>query len=152
MDLSEDALAELDFVVGSVHSFLNLEAAEMTERLLRALESPNLKLLGHPTGRQLLRREAYPFDFQRVVRQAVDRNVRLEINGSPERMDLGSGYVRQAKALGAKFAISTDSHHPNSLGVNMPYGVLMARRGWLEASDVLNTLPVDQFASAIKKQ
>ena len=152
MDLAEDALAELDFVVGSVHSFLNLEAAEMTDRLLRALESPNLKLLGHPTGRQLLRREAYPFDFQRVVRQAVKSNVRLEINGSPERMDLGSGYVRQAKALGAKFAISTDSHHPNSLGVNMPYGVLMARRGWLEASDVLNTLPVDQFASAIKKQ
>ena len=103
-------------------------------------------------GRQLLRREAYPFDFQRVVRQAVKSNVRLEINGSPERMDLGSGYVRQAKALGAKFAISTDAHHPNSLGVNMPYGVLMARRGWLEASDVLNTLPVDQFASAIKRQ
>jgi DNA polymerase (family X) len=152
MDLAEDALAELDFVVGSVHSFLNLESAEMTDRLLRALESPNLKLLGHPTGRQLLRREAYPFDFQRVVRQAVDRNVRLEINGSPERMDLGTGYVRQAKALGAKFAISTDSHHPNSLGVNMPYGVLMARRGWLEAPDILNTLPVDQFASAIKKQ
>jgi DNA polymerase (family X) len=152
MDLAEDALAELDFVVGSVHSFLGLEAAEMTDRLLRALESPNLKLLGHPTGRQLLRREAYPFDFQRVVRRAVERDVRLEINGSPERMDLGSGYVRQAKALGAKFAISTDSHHPNSLGVNMPYGVLMARRGWLEASDVLNTLPVDQFALAIKKQ
>ena len=152
MDLAEDALAELDFVIGSVHSFLNLESAEMTDRLLRALESPNLKLLGHPTGRQLLRREAYPFDFARVVREAVKRGVRLEINGSPERMDLGSGYVRQAKALGAKFAISTDSHHPKSLGVNMPYGVIMARRGWLEAGDVLNTLPVEQFANAIGKQ
>src|SRR5271165_2686065 len=152
MDLAEDALAELDFVVGSVHSFLNLEASEMTDRLLRALESPNMKLLGHPTGRQLLRRDPYPFDFQRVVREAVKRGVRLEINGSPERMDLGSGYVRQAKALGAKFAISTDSHHPKSLGVNMPYGVLMARRGWLEAGDVLNTLPVNQFAAAIQKQ
>ncbi len=152
MDLAEDALAELDFVVGSVHSFLNLEASEMTDRLLRALESPNMKLLGHPTGRQLLRRDPYPFDFQRVVREAVKRGVRLEINGSPERMDLGSGYVRQAKALGAKFAISTDSHHPKSLGVNMPYGVLMARRGWLEATDVLNTLPADQFAVAIQKQ
>lgn len=152
MDLAEDALAELDFVIGSVHSFLNLESAEMTDRLLRALESPNLKLLGHPTGRQLLRREAYPFDFARVVREAVKRGVRLEINGSPERMDLGSGYVRQAKALGAKFAISTDSHHPKSLGVNMPYGVVMARRGWLEAGDVLNTLPVEQFANAIGKQ
>jgi len=152
MDLSEDALAELDFVVGSVHSFLNLEAAEMTDRLLRAMESPNLRLLGHPTGRLLLHREAYPFDFERVVRAAVKRGVRLEINGSPERMDLGSGYVRQAKALGAKFAIGTDSHHPKSLGANMPYGILMARRGWLEAGDVLNTLPVDQFASAIQKQ
>jgi DNA polymerase (family 10) len=152
MDLSEDALAELDFVVGSVHSFLNLEAAEMSDRLLRALESPSLRLLGHPTGRLLLHREPYPFDFERVVRQAVKHGVRLEINGSPERMDLGSGYVRQAKALGAKFAICTDSHHPRSLGINMPYGVLMARRGWLQAADVLNTLPVDQFAAAIQKQ
>jgi DNA polymerase (family 10) len=152
MDLSEDALAELDIVVGSVHSFMNLEPQEMTDRLLRALESPSLRILGHPTGRMLLHRDGYPFDFERVFTTAVKSGVYLEINASPERLDLSSAMVRTAKGLGAKFAISTDSHHPKSLGFNMPYGVLTARRGWLEASDVLNTLPVDRLAEALRKQ
>jgi DNA polymerase (family 10) len=151
MDLSEDALAELDLVVGSVHSMMNLEPAEMTDRLLRALESPSLRILGHPTGRMLLHREGYPFDFEKVASTAVKRGVCLEINASPERLDLSSTMVRTAKGLGARFTISTDSHHPKSLGYNMPYGVLTARRGWLEAHDVLNTLPVDEFAKAIRK-
>ncbi len=152
MDLSEDALAELDLVIGSVHSLMNLEFAEMTDRLLRAMESPNLRILGHPTGRMLLHREGYPFDFERVVASAVKRGVRLEINASPERLDLSSAMVRTARGMGAKFAISTDSHHPKSLGFNMPYGVVTARRGWLEKSDVLNTLPVEQFVEAIQKK
>jgi DNA polymerase (family 10) len=151
MDLSEDALAELDIVVASVHSHMNLEAAEMTDRLMRALESPNVRLLGHPTGRILLNRDPYPFDFERVAGEAARRNVYLEINGSPERLDLSSAMVRTAKGLGAKFAISTDSHQTKHLGINMPYGVITARRGWLEASDVLNTLPVAKFAKAIQK-
>lgn len=152
MDLAEDALAELDVVVGSIHSFMNLEPPEMTDRLLRALESPNMRILGHPTGRILLHREGYAFDFERVARAAVARNVYLEINGSPERLDLGGTLVRTARSLGAKFAISTDSHHLKSLGANMPYGVMMARRGWLSSAEVLNTLPVDQFAEAIQKR
>ena len=152
MDLAEDALAELDLVVASVHSFMNIEATEMTDRLMRALESPNVRVLGHPTGRILLHREPYPFDFERVAGEAARRGVCLEINGSPERMDLGGNFVRSAKALGAKFVISTDSHHPKSLGTNMPYGVIVARRGGLEESDVLNTLPVDKFAEAIRKK
>jgi DNA polymerase (family 10) len=151
MDLAEDALAELDIVVGSVHSFLNLEAAEMTDRLMRALESPSLRIVGHPTGRLLLHRESSPFDFERVASEAARRNVYLEINASPERLDLGSAMVRTAKGLGAKFAISTDAHQPRHLGANMPYGVITARRGWLEAGDVLNTLPVDKLAKAIGK-
>ena len=146
------SLAELDLVVGSVHSFMNLEEGEMTNRLLRALESPSLRILGHPTGRILLHREGYPFDFERVAREAVRRNVYLEINASPERLDLGGTQVRTAKGLGAKFAISTDSHHPKSLSFNMPYGIITARRGWLEARDVLNTLPVEQFAEAIRRK
>jgi len=150
LDLAEDALAELDIVVASVHSFMNLEAAEMTDRMLRALESPNVRILGHPTGRILLNRDAYPFDFERVAAEAARRNVYLEINGSPERLDLASALVRTAKALGAKFAISTDSHQTKHLGPNMQYGVITARRGWLEAADVLNALPLHQFASAIK--
>ena len=88
MDLAEDALAELDIVIGSVHSHMNLESAEMTDRLLRALESPSLRVLGHPTGRLLLERETYPFDFDAVAAKAVERDVWLEINASPERLDL----------------------------------------------------------------
>lgn len=150
-DLEEDALAELDIVVASVHSMMNMEPAEMTDRLLRALESPNIHVLGHPTGRIILQREPYPFDFERVASEAVRRNVFLEINGSPERLDLGGAMVRTAKSLGARFAISTDSHHPKSLATNMPYGVLTARRGWLEAADVLNTLPFDELKQALRK-
>ena len=151
MDLAEDALAELDIVVGSVHSFLNLEAPEMTDRMMRALESPNLRIVGHPTGRLLLHREPSPFDFERVAAEAGRRSIYLEINASPERLDLSSAMVRTAKGLGAKFAICTDAHQPRHLGANMPYGVITARRGWLEASDVLNTLPVERFAKAIGK-
>jgi DNA polymerase (family 10) len=151
MDLSEDALAELDIVVGSVHSFMNLEASEMTDRMMRAIESPNIRVVGHPTGRILLHRDPFPFDFERVAAEAARRNVYLEINGSPERLDLGSAMIRTAKGLGAKFAISTDSHHPKHLGINMPFGVITARRGWLEAADILNTLPLPQFVKAIQK-
>jgi DNA polymerase (family 10) len=151
MDLAEDALAELDIVIASVHSHMNLEPAEMTDRLMRALESPNIRVMGHPTGRILLHRDPFPFDFEKVAAEAARRNVYLEINGSPERLDLGGSLVRTAKGLGAKFAISTDSHHPKHLGINMPYGITTARRGWLEAGDVLNALPVEQFARAIAK-
>jgi DNA polymerase (family X) len=145
MDLAEDALAELDIVVASVHSHMNLEPAEMTDRLLRALESPNVRILGHPTGRILMHRDPYPFDFERVAAQAARRNVYLEINASPERLDLGSAHIRTAKALGAKFAISTDAHQTKHLGFNMPFGVITARRGWLEAGDILNTISLDQL-------
>jgi DNA polymerase (family 10) len=151
MDLAEDALAELDIVIGSVHSHMNLEAAEMTDRLMRALESPSMRVIGHPTGRILLNRDPFPFDFERVATEAVRRNVYLEINGSPERLDLSGAMVRTAKALGAKFAISTDAHQTKHLGINMPYGVLTARRGWLEAGDVLNALPLTQFEKTIHK-
>ena len=151
MDLAEDALAELDIVVASVHSHLNLEPAEMTDRLLRAVESPHVRILGHPTGRMLLHRDPYPFDFERVASAAARRNVYLEINASPERLDLPGSLVRTAKGLGAKFAISTDSHQTKHLGFNMPFGVITARRGWLEAGDVLNTLSFEQLKQAIHK-
>jgi DNA polymerase (family 10) len=149
MDLADDALAELDLVIGSVHSHMNMESAEMTARLLRALECPHLRILGHPTGRILLHREPFPFDFDRVVAEAVRRGVRLEINASPERLDLNGVLARAAKAKGARFTISTDAHHPRQLA-QIRYGVLTARRAWLEAGDVLNTLPLEGFESALR--
>jgi len=149
MDLTNDALAELDWVVGSVHSYMNLEPKEMTDRLLRALECPHLRALGHPTGRILLHRDPYPFDFEAVAEEAARRNVYLEINASPERLDLSPTLIRMAKAKRCKFVISTDAHQPKHLA-NMKYGVSMARRGWLEAGDILNTLRSDEFAKAIR--
>lgn len=149
LDLAESALAELDLVVISVHSHMNLEPAEMTDRLLRALESPSVKILGHPTGRILLQREGYPFDFPRVVDEAVKRGVLLEINASPERLDLNPVLLRTAKARGARFVVSTDAHHPKHLN-NMRYGVTVARRAWLGTGDIINTLPADRFAAAIR--
>jgi len=148
MDLDNDALGELDFVIGSVHSYMNLESAEMTGRLMRALECPHLRMLGHPTGRLLLNRDPFPFDFDLIFTEAARRNVYLEINSSPERLDLSATLIRAAKAKGCKFVINTDAHHPKHLA-NIQYGVRMARRGWLEASDVINTLPVHEFAHLI---
>ncbi len=149
LDLANDALAELDLVIGSVHSHMNLEPAEMTDRLLRALECPSLRILGHPTGRILLHRDPFPFDFERVVAEAVRRDVWLEINASPERLDLSGAMVRAAKSKGARFTISTDAHHPKHLA-SMRYGVITARRGWLGPTDVMNTLPADAFAAALR--
>ncbi len=151
LDLAADALAELDVVIGSVHSHMNLEPAEMTDRLLRALECPHLRILGHPTGRMLLVRDGYPFDFDRVVAECVRRGIWLEVNASPERLDLNGAMVRAAKAKGARFTVSTDAHHPNHLK-SMRYGVVTARRGWLGPADIMNTLPADRFAAALRSR
>jgi DNA polymerase (family 10) len=148
MDLENDALGELDFVIGSVHSYMNLEYAEMTDRLMRALENPHLKMLGHPTGRLLLNRDPFPFDFELIATEAARRNVFLEINSSPERLDLTASHIRAAKAKGCKFVVNTDAHHPKHLA-NIQYGVRMARRGWLEASDIINTRSAQDFARLI---
>jgi DNA polymerase (family 10) len=148
MDLTEDALAELDYVIASVHSHMNLDSAEMTDRLLRVFESPSVKAFGHPTGRVLLHREAYVYDFDRIASEAARRGVWMEINASPERLDLHASLIRRARSLGVKFVISTDAHHPKHLE-NMRYGVTMARRGWLTRDDVMNTRDAAEFAAAL---
>jgi DNA polymerase (family X) len=150
MDIEHDALAELDVVIASVHSYMNLEPQEMTDRLLAAIEHPCVQVIGHPTGRILLHRDAYAYDFERVATEAARRGVALEINASPERLDIHAALIRLAKSRGCKFTISTDAHHPKHLA-NMPYGVKMARRGWLEAADILNTLPLEKFRRSLRK-
>ena len=109
-----------------------------------------MRILGHPTGRLLLQRDPFPFDFERVMTEAVRRSVWLEINASPERLDLNAAHIRTAKSKGAKFTISTDAHHPQHLP-GMRYGVVTARRGWLGPADVMNTLPLGEFAAALKR-
>ena len=149
LDIAWDALAELDVVIGSVHNNMNLEPDAMTERYLHALECPHLTALGHPTGRLLLHRDPFAFDIERVMDEAVKRGVLLEINSSPERLDLSAPHVRIAKRKGAKFIISTDAHHPNHLH-NMRYGVLTARRGGLSSEDILNTYSSERFVHALR--
>jgi DNA polymerase (family 10) len=150
LDIADEVLAQLDVVIASVHSYMNLERAEMTERLLRVVENPHVAILGHPTGRILLRREPYPYDFERIATESGRRGVHMEINASPERLDLNPVLLRQAKSKGVKFVISTDAHHTRHLA-NMKYGVLVARRGWLGPDDVLNSLEVGAFRKALKR-
>ncbi len=149
MDLNDEALAALDMVIGSVHSYMNQDSAEMTDRLLRAVENPNVRAMGHPTGRVLLHRDPFPFDFDAVSSACARNGVAMEVNASPERLDLHASLIRAAKSRGVKFLIDTDAHHTRHLG-NMKFGVKMARRGWLEPTDVLNTLPFREFEAALR--
>lgn len=151
MDLDDEALEQLDFVVGSVHSHMNLDEGAMTERLLAALENPFVKVVGHPTGRVLLQRDAYGYAFEKIAARAAEKGVAMEINASPERLDLHAQLIRAAKAKGVRFTISTDAHHPRHF-LNMKYGVKMARRGWLERGDVLNTLTKGDFERRVLKR
>jgi len=149
LDLSDSVLEEMDLVIASVHSHFNQSSAEMTERLLKAVENPNTSLLGHPTGRQLLRRDAYPFDVDAVMKTAAQRKVAMELNSFPERLDLCDRHLRLAKQHGVKIVINTDSHHTSHMD-KIRFGILQARRAWLTKEDVLNTLPVEKFAKAMK--
>lgn len=151
MDLADEALGQLDFVVASVHSHMNLDEHAMTDRLLAALENPHIKTIGHPTGRVLLHRDAYYYAFEKIAAKAAEKGVAMEINASPERLDLHAPLIRAAKARGCRFTISTDAHHTKHFA-NMRYGVGMARRGWLSKEDVLNTLPRAEFERQVLRR
>jgi len=150
LDLSAEVLAQLDVVIASVHSRFQQSEVEMTERLVRAVSSPSVSWLGHPTGRLLLRREAYRFDMNAVLEAAAANGVAMELNAYPDRLDLCDRHLRQAREHGVKIAINTDSHHTSHLE-NMKYGVQQARRAWLTKDDVLNTLPLEAFRKAIRR-
>ncbi|MFZ0319810.1 MAG: DNA polymerase/3'-5' exonuclease PolX [Candidatus Sulfotelmatobacter sp.] len=151
LDLSDDVLAQMDVVIASVHSVFNQEPAKMTERLLKAIENPNTSIIGHPTGRLQLRRDAYQFDMDAVLTAAANHKVAMELNSYPDRLDLNDVHLRQAKQRGVKIVINTDSHHTSHLE-KIRFGILQARRAWLTKDDVLNTLPAQQFAKTMKHQ
>lgn len=149
LDLSDSVLEQMDVVIASVHSHFNQSPQEMTDRLLKAVENPNTSIIGHPTGRMLLRRDAYEFDVDAVLKAAAQRKVAMELNAYPDRLDLCDRHLRLAKQHGVKIVINTDSHHTSHLD-KIHYGVLQARRAWLTKEDVLNTLPAQKFAKAMK--
>jgi DNA polymerase (family 10) len=149
LDLSDEVLAQMDVVIASVHSVFNQEPAKMTERLLKAIENPHTSIIGHPTGRLQLRRDAYQFNMDAVLTAAAKCKVAMELNSYPDRLDLNDVHLRQAKQRGVKIVINTDSHHTSHLD-KIRYGILQARRAWLTKEDVLNTLPAPKFAKAMK--
>jgi DNA polymerase (family 10) len=151
LDLSDDVLAQMDVVIASVHSVFNQEPAKMTERLLKAIGNPNTSIIGHPTGRLQLRRDAYQFDMDAILNAAAKNKVAMELNSYPDRLDLNDVHLRQAKQKGVKIVINTDSHHISHLD-KIHYGILQARRAWLTKHDVLNTLTAQEFAKAMKHQ
>jgi DNA polymerase (family 10) len=151
LDLSNGVLAQMDIVIASVHSVFNQEPEKMTDRLLKAIGNPHTSLIGHPTGRIQLRRDAYKFDMDAVLTAAAKNKVAMELNSYPDRLDLNDVHLRQAKQRGVKIIINTDAHHTSHLE-KIRYGVLQARRAWLTKADVLNTLPAEQFARAVKRQ
>lgn len=150
LDLSDSVLEQMDLVIASVHSHFQQEPQQMTDRLLRAISNSNVSLIGHPTGRILLRREGYNFDTEKVFAAAARAGVAMEHNAYPDRLDLRDQHLRQAKSKGVKFVINTDSHHTSHLE-KIRYGVLQLRRAWLTRKDVLNTLPVAEFAKAMRR-
>ena len=140
LDFPDDLLAQLDVVVASVHSHFQQDKETMTRRIIRAIENPHVQILAHPTGRVLGRREGYEVDLEAVIEAARQRDIVLEINASPDRLDLAPEWARRAKERGVKIAINTDAHEGQRFK-EMAFGVRAARRGWLEGEDVINTWP-----------
>lgn len=149
LDLSDSVLEQMDVVVASVHFAFNQERGQMTDRLLRAISNKNVAILGHPTGRLQLRREAYEFDFEAILQTAAENQVAMELNAYPDRLDLNDVHLRMARDRGVKIVINTDAHHTSHFE-KIKYGILQARRAWLTAKDVLNTLPEKEFRKAIR--
>jgi DNA polymerase (family X) len=149
LDYSDELLAQLDVVVCSIHSYFNLERAAMTDRMLAAIENPYTQIIAHPTGRLLLRRDPIDYDMERILQACAKHGVAMECNSYPDRLDLKDVYLRMCKDRGVKVVISTDSHNATNLAL-IRYGVTMARRGWLEKKDVINTLPTEQFLAALR--
>jgi len=138
-------------VVCSIHSYFNLERAAMTERMLAAIENPYCQIIGHPTGRVLLKRDPIDYDMEKVLDACAKHGVAMECNSYPDRLDLRDVYLRMCKERGVKVVISTDSHVAANLSF-IRYGVVMARRGWLEKKDVINTLPTKEFLGALREK
>ncbi len=143
LDYDDDMLGGFDFVVASVHSGFRMSASEMEARLIRAMDNPYTTILGHPTGRLLLSRDPYAVDMDRIIEAAALRGVIIELNASPYRLDIDWRHLKRAKAQGVPIAIDPDAHSAAGLG-DLFYGVGIARKGWLEAADVVNTRGFDE--------
>jgi DNA polymerase (family 10) len=151
LDMDDEVLAQMDVVIASVHTRFEQSREEMTARVIRAIENPNVRILGHPTGRLLLRREPFAIDIGAVLRRASELGVAVEHNAAPERLDLNDRDLRLAKELGCRITINSDSHDSRNLG-KMDYGIRQLKRAWLGPGDVLNTMEAKDLLAALRRR
>ncbi|WP_263374703.1 DNA polymerase/3'-5' exonuclease PolX [Granulicella aggregans] len=151
LDLDDSTLAQMDIVVASIHSRFDQPIEETTARVLRALENPHTRILGHPTGRKVLKRDAYALNIDTVLKRAAELGVAVEHNAAPARSDLNDLHLRLAKQHGCKIVVDTDAHATEELD-QMRFGITQLRRAWLSPGDVLNTLPFDAFTAALRQK
>jgi DNA polymerase (family 10) len=151
LDYPDSVLAQLDVVIGSIHQRYSQDEDAMTRRVLAAFDNPHLHIWGHPSGRLLLKREAAAMRMEEILDKAAKKHVTIEVNGSPERMDLASEFVRGAIGRGIKLVVSTDAHAVGELAAHLPFAISTARRGWAQRADVLNTLDAKGFLAAIRR-
>lgn len=144
IDIKDEALRKLDYVIAGIHSNFKMDKDKMTERIIRAMRNPHIDILSHPTGRILKARDEYQIDFDKILRAAKEYNVVLEINAFPARLDLNDQNIRRAKDAGVKMVINSDSHQKNQLRF-MEFGIAQARRGWVEKEDIINTQPLEKL-------
>ncbi|MEM2890077.1 MAG: PHP domain-containing protein, partial [Candidatus Hadarchaeum sp.] len=149
LDLEEALLAQLDFVIASIHSRFKMNRNEMTQRILKAMENPYVTILGHPTGRLILSREPYQVDMEALLEGARKNGVAMELNAHPHRLDLHWLHLKMAMEKGVKISINPDAHQVEGLR-DMVYGIGTARRGWVPKEAVLNTLPWEEFKKKLK--
>jgi len=144
IDIKDEALRKLDYVIAGIHSSFKMEKSKMTERMIKAMKNPNVDIISHPTGRILKRRDEYQIDFDKILRAARETGTILEINSSPGRLDLNDQNIRRAKEAGVKMIINTDSHHKDHARFMM-FGIAQARRGWAEKKDIINTQSLEKL-------
>ena len=147
LDLEDETLAQLDIVIASVHSRFDQPQAQITERILRAIENPYTRILGHPTGRKVLKRDPYAVDIETILQRAAELGVAVEHNAAPARADLKDTHLKLAKELGCKIVVNTDAHATEELDY-MQYGITQLRRAWLTKEDILNTQPTAEAFQA----
>jgi DNA polymerase (family 10) len=150
IDIDDDCLKEMDFVIAGVHSRFKMKKDEMTERIIRAMKNPNVDIISHPTGRLIQRRDEYEIDFDKILRVAKETGTILEINSYPERLDLNDVNVKRAKEMGVKMVINTDAHHVDQMRF-IEFGIAQARRGWAEKEDIINCWPLEKMLKFLKK-
>ena len=149
IDIKDESLAKLDFVIAGIHSSFKMDKARMTARMIRAMKNPNVDIISHPTGRLIKRRDEYQIDFDKILKVAKETGTILEINAYPERLDLNDQNTRRAKEAGVKMVINTDSHRKDQMRL-IEFGIAQARRGWAEKEDIVNCWPLERMLKFFK--